>query len=681
MSSLSSRSRLRSALDDFGQQVKDFSKQVGDGIAQVQRSADMPYSSNGRDYKLALANLEEELNEISQEVQHLQQFSFDSLSFEELLGHCLAAYSSNRGMALKLASSLGIHLYEPEDPACLNHPAVRAVSFTHHDDAIKNEDEESNDVDLRNHSGLDAETFGRTQSHSKLRNRQQTPGFQRNGGKALQDEKESEDDVQGPSPDQAALPLTQLRPPATVSSHTLVATALSQGMLISASKPRPSLDSGASSTPDMFMLSPSLMALQNKYGSNDSQPYPISTAQPSPEDDDMDLDESSEAKPALASGNIPRGPPSLTLPQQHGAVLNSKSFQTEVNSISHAEQGHHMSVSQASQGAGKETVTSTAGIATIQQPDIAVSRVSSSVGEYEGLVTHPKQEQLSSTLKQLEVLWVTSGQAALTPRRAGKDRNLGCSLDNSLDLLASVSLEAETSHNGGKHEETSSSLLLMPTNDAHSFVFDTVSAASDVTPDQVGASVPPARPRLTSQLGGTATQNLSPGTSQLLSKVYGTACPPDRLDSAKHRSTEASEPRGRGCAAPVSSPRQLRSGTPSGQKVATGVPGVGTCTMYPVDAPDKLSVQPAQYALLPAFCRAQLTLEQLNGGLWTLREAARSKSEAGQLLDFSLDDLEREGVSAGKSKVLVNSLVKLGFAEICSTASGVLSYKLTRTVV
>ena len=59
----------------------------------------------------------------------------------------------------------------------------------------------------------------------------------------------------------------------------------------------PVVDSRASSTtPDMFMLSPSTMALQQKYGSSDSAslPFPVtsSSAEPSPPDaDDMDMDD------------------------------------------------------------------------------------------------------------------------------------------------------------------------------------------------------------------------------------------------------------------------------------------------------------------------------------------------------------------------------------------------------
>lgn len=58
----------------------------------------------------------------------------------------------------------------------------------------------------------------------------------------------------------------------------------------------PVVDGRASSTtPDMFMLSPSTMALQQKYGSSDaSVPFPVtsSSAEPSPPDaDDMDMDD------------------------------------------------------------------------------------------------------------------------------------------------------------------------------------------------------------------------------------------------------------------------------------------------------------------------------------------------------------------------------------------------------
>lgn len=77
---------------------------------------------------------------MSRDVQHLQKFSVDSISFEvrhliiampsawgkapnlilcsshqELLGHCTSMYASNHRLSIRLAERLGVPLKQPED--------------------------------------------------------------------------------------------------------------------------------------------------------------------------------------------------------------------------------------------------------------------------------------------------------------------------------------------------------------------------------------------------------------------------------------------------------------------------------------------------------------------------------------------------------------------------------------
>ncbi len=96
----------------------------------------------------------------------------------------------------------------------------------------------------------------------------------------------------GAAPGANKPPTTTARPPAATAG-----TAPKQW--------RASLDSRASSTPDMMCLSPSILALQQKYGSdNGSAPFQISV-EPSPEEeeddagDDMDMDDTCECNNAL----------------------------------------------------------------------------------------------------------------------------------------------------------------------------------------------------------------------------------------------------------------------------------------------------------------------------------------------------------------------------------------------
>lgn len=102
-----------------------------------------------------------------------------------------------------------------------------------------------------------------------------------------------------------------------------------------------------------------------------------------------------------------------------------------------------------------------------------------------------KDAQLSSTLEQLETLWVSSGQAALTPRRRAEAeaRRPGTAFDAVIPPVL-----AHVISSGGGSGTLSSAL----------------------------SSITPAIPTILGQALG-AGRSLSPGTSQLLSKVYGAA--------------------------------------------------------------------------------------------------------------------------------------------------------------
>lgn len=85
-------------------------------------------------------------------------------------------------------------------------------------------------------------------------------------------------------------------------------------------------------------------------------------------------------------------------------------------------------------------------------------------------------------------------------------------------------------------------------------------------------------------------------------------------------------------------------------------------------------VDEAAYAALPSFCRSQLSYDQLSEGLAGLARGCCRQSLNTEP-HFKLEDLEQLGLTAAKSKVFVNCLVKLGHAELRS-ASGGLTYIL-----
>ena len=117
--------------------------------------------------------------------------------------------------------------------------------------------------------------------------------------------------------------------------------------------------------------------------------------------------------------------------------------------------------------------------------------------------TGQKVAQLSSTLEQLETLWVSSGQAALTPRRAAKE-----------------AAEAAASGRG------SGQTAVDPALGQQAAILQPVARTSSITPAFAGiAGLVPLQQPPGSCYQGSA---ISPGTSQLLSKVYGTLAPAGR---------------------------------------------------------------------------------------------------------------------------------------------------------
>ena len=76
-------------------------------------------------------------------------------------------------------------------------------------------------------------------------------------------------------------------------------------------------------------------------------------------------------------------------------------------------------------------------------------------------------------------------------------------------------------------------------------------------------------------------------------------------------------------------------------------------------------VDQAEYASLPSFIRGQLPLNALNEAAGAVHAAALRRCAAGVGASFSMDDVETAGeLPAGKGKVVVNALAKLGRVQL-----------------
>lgn len=76
-------------------------------------------------------------------------------------------------------------------------------------------------------------------------------------------------------------------------------------------------------------------------------------------------------------------------------------------------------------------------------------------------------------------------------------------------------------------------------------------------------------------------------------------------------------------------------------------------------------VDQAEYSSLPAFIRGQLPLDALNEAAGAVHASALRRCAAGDGASFSMDDVENAGeLPAGKGKVVVNALAKLGRVQL-----------------
>ncbi|GFH09955.1 uncharacterized protein HaLaN_05188 [Haematococcus lacustris] len=111
-----SKSRLAEAITTFGAKLREFSQQTHDEVTLIKRTAEHLPSSGALEFQDVLDDLEDEVAELSQNLQQMDRFTIDSISFEELLGHCTGLYQSNHQGLLQLQQHLQQYGYHPHGP-------------------------------------------------------------------------------------------------------------------------------------------------------------------------------------------------------------------------------------------------------------------------------------------------------------------------------------------------------------------------------------------------------------------------------------------------------------------------------------------------------------------------------------------------------------------------------------
>ncbi|GFR49705.1 hypothetical protein Agub_g11856 [Astrephomene gubernaculifera] len=148
------RRTLRSAVARFADDLRSVTQQLNDSVTFLSRATQHKPCVGPREFRQVLSDLQDEVSDLTTEVENLERFTVDTISFEELLGHCVGLYQANRSTIQLLEEHLQQYGYqqppgvvqEPENPvsaaAVAAVKARRAGDGNRRDGAIDNEDEE-----------------------------------------------------------------------------------------------------------------------------------------------------------------------------------------------------------------------------------------------------------------------------------------------------------------------------------------------------------------------------------------------------------------------------------------------------------------------------------------------------------------------------------------------------------
>ncbi|KIZ05362.1 hypothetical protein MNEG_2595 [Monoraphidium neglectum] len=117
-------SALSRALERFSADLRGLTARVSDGVTSLKRGAESRPHAGVDAFRENLDDLEQQAADIAAEVQQLERCTTDAVSFEELLGHCVELYHSNRDGMTALVAHLERYGYqqpvsarrEPDDP-------------------------------------------------------------------------------------------------------------------------------------------------------------------------------------------------------------------------------------------------------------------------------------------------------------------------------------------------------------------------------------------------------------------------------------------------------------------------------------------------------------------------------------------------------------------------------------
>ncbi|GIL80108.1 hypothetical protein Vretimale_12932 [Volvox reticuliferus] len=128
------RRALRGTINTFANDLRQLAQVLNEGVSFLNKATQHKPSIGPSEFQETLSNIQEDVADLTAEVENLERFTFDTISFDELIGHCAALYQANRTTIEHLEAHLhqygyrqptGI-VFEPENP--LSEEAVAAAA-------------------------------------------------------------------------------------------------------------------------------------------------------------------------------------------------------------------------------------------------------------------------------------------------------------------------------------------------------------------------------------------------------------------------------------------------------------------------------------------------------------------------------------------------------------------------
>ncbi|GLI71217.1 hypothetical protein VaNZ11_016337 [Volvox africanus] len=129
------RRALRGTINTFANDLRQLAGVLNDGVSFLNMTTQHKPSIGPSEFQEMLSDIQDDVSEITAEVENLERFTFDTISFDELIGHCVVLYQANRKTIEHLEEHLHQYgyrqpqgmVFEPENPLSAHAVAAAAA--------------------------------------------------------------------------------------------------------------------------------------------------------------------------------------------------------------------------------------------------------------------------------------------------------------------------------------------------------------------------------------------------------------------------------------------------------------------------------------------------------------------------------------------------------------------------